>query len=115
MIGLSKVSIAERPHRGQFQNPGPPVPDGTGWTQSWIDLPPPAWALITPASQAALEQIAAGTVLSMATHLVRVPYRHGLTTKSRFLVDGRQLNVIGIQDPQERHVELVLVCAEVVA
>ena len=114
MIGLHKVSIAERPHRGMFQNPGPPVPDGTGWVQSWIDLPPPAWALITPASQSSLEQIAAGTVLSMATHIVRVPYRALLTTKSRFLVDGRQLNVLGIQDPEERHVELVLVCAEVV-
>jgi SPP1 family predicted phage head-tail adaptor len=108
------TSIADRPHRGMFQNPGPPVPVGTGFTQSWVDLPPSAFAKISPATARTLEQVAAGTVLSQATHVVTVPYRTGLTTKSRFIVDGRTLNVIGINDPDERHVELVLSCAEVI-
>jgi len=103
-----------RKDRGMFQNPGPPVPVGTGFAQSWIDLPPPAFARVTPATKAAVEQIAQGTVVSMATHLVTIPYRTGLTTKSRFVIDGRTLNVLGIYDADERHAELVLVCAEVV-
>lgn len=114
MIGLAKTSIAERPHRGMFQNPGPPIPSGTGYVQSWVDLPPAAFARVQPASQHTLEQITSGTVLAQATHLVTVPYRTGLTTKSRFMIDGRALNVIGIYNPDERNIELVLVCAEVV-
>jgi SPP1 family predicted phage head-tail adaptor len=108
------ITSGRRLHQGLFQKPGPPVPDGTGWTESWIDLPPAEFARITPASQASLEQITAGTVLSMATHIVTVPYRQGLTTKTRFLYDGRSLSVLGIFDYEERHVQLNLVCAEVV-
>jgi SPP1 family predicted phage head-tail adaptor len=114
MIGLERPSIAARISRGMFQNPGPNVPSGTGYVQSWTDLPPAAFAQITAATQAALEQLAAGTVLSQATHIVSVPYRTGLTTKSRFLIDGRTLNIVGIVDPGERHVLLNLLCAEVV-
>jgi SPP1 family predicted phage head-tail adaptor len=114
MIGVSKVSIAARPHRGMFQRPGPPVPDGTGYVQSWIDLPPAVYARITPATQAALERVSQGTVLSMATHLMMIPYRNDLNTKVRFTLDGRTLSVLGIYDDDERHVELTLICAEVV-
>jgi len=114
MIGMSKISVGERPHRGMFQRPGPPEPDGTGFVQSWIDMPPAAYAQITPATQTSLERVAAGTVLSQATHLVVVPYRDGLTTKARFTIDGRNLSILGIQDPEERHRELILICAEVV-
>jgi hypothetical protein len=90
------ISSGQRLHQGLFQRPGPPVPDGTGWVESWIDLPPPAFARITPASQASLEQIT------------------GLTTKARFVYDGRSLSVLGIFDYEERHVQLHLVCAEIV-
>jgi SPP1 family predicted phage head-tail adaptor len=106
--------ISARIDRGMFQNPGPPIPVGTGFVQSWVDLPPPAFARVTPATKAAVEQIAQGTVVSMATHLVTIPYRTGLTTKSRFVIDGRTMSVLGIYDEGERHVDLVLVCAEVV-
>lgn len=106
--------IALSKGRGMFQNPGPPVAVGTGFVQSWIDLPPAAFARVTPATKASVEQIAQSTVVAMATHLVTVPYRVGLTTKSRFVIDGRTLSILGIYDENERHVELVLVCAEVV-
>ena len=114
VIGV-KVPISLRKDRILFQRPGPPVPDGTGFTQSWIDQPPPTDAHITPATTAALEHIGAGTVLAQATHLVRIPYRDDLTTKARFTVDGRNLSILGIFDPDERHAQLTLVCAEVVA
>jgi SPP1 family predicted phage head-tail adaptor len=115
MIGLAKTPIWARKDRILFQRPGPPVPDGTGYVQSWIDLPPSVSAHITPATTASLEHIGAGTVLAQATHEVTIPYRDDLTTKARFVLDGRQISILSIFDPDERHVQLTLVCAEVVA
>lgn len=97
-----------------FQNPGPPVPSGTGYVQSWIDLPPSVAMHVAPATAATLERVAAGTVLSQATLVITIDYRTGLTTKSRVVFDGRTANVLSINDPDNRHVELVLACAEVI-
>jgi len=109
------ASVYARQKRVMFQNPGPPVPDGRGgYTQTWTDVPPSADVAIMQATVNALERIAAGTVLSTATHIVTAPYRAGISTKTRILVDGRVLNVTSVQDVEERHVTLVLVCAEVV-
>lgn len=109
------VPISQRQKRITFQNPGPAVPDGDGgFTESWTDLPPAADAKVAPASQSALERVAAGTILTTATHVVTVPYRAGVSTKTRILLDGRRLNITSVQDPDERHVELILVCEEVV-
>lgn len=110
------VPIHGRQKRITFQNPGAAVANGDGgFTQSWTDLPPPADAEVAPASARSLERVAAGTVLSTATHVVTAPYRAGVSTKTRILVDGRVLNITSVLDPEERHVELILVCAEVVA
>lgn len=108
--------ISARHKRVTFQNPGPPVPNGDGgYTQSWTDLPPAADARIAPATQSALERLTAGTVITNATHVVTVPYRAGISTQTRILVDGRVLNITSVQDPEERHVELLLVCQEAIA
>lgn len=110
------ASIHSRQKRVTFQNPGPATKDNDGgFTQSWTDLPPAASAHIAPATTETLERLAAGsTVLSSATHIVTVPYRAGISTQTRILVDGRTLNVKSIVDKDERHVELALVCEEVV-
>lgn len=117
MIGLNKTSIAERPHQVTVQNPGPGVPDGDGgFTQTWTDLTPRMWSCkIAPATAVDLEHVAAGTVLSKATHLVTGPYRSDVTTQARVLFNGRSFSVTGVSNPDERNVELVLVCVEVVA
>lgn len=109
------VPIGRRQKRVVLQNPGPDVADGAGgFTQSWIDLPPPADVRIEPASAAALERVAAGgaTVLASASHLVSLPYRGGVSTATRLIVDGRVLHVSSVRDPDERHVDLILVCEE---
>jgi len=91
------------------------VPDGDGgFTQAWTDLVLKLDARVAPASQAALERVAAGTVLTNATHVVTIPYLDGVSTSSRILLDGRVLNITSVQDPDERHVELMLVCQEAV-
>lgn len=110
------ASISDRPHRVTLQNPGPAVPDGDGgFTQSWTDLVPPAWSVkIAPATAADLERVTAGTVLATATHVVTGPYRPDITTLTRALFNGRQFAVTGVSDPEERHVETIAICVEVV-
>lgn len=108
------TAVADRPHRVTLQNPGPAVPDGSGGSiPTWTDLNPPALSVkIKPATAADLERVAVGTVLSTATYLVTGPYHPQVTTQTRILFNGRQFSVTGVADPEERHVELVLVCVE---
>jgi len=103
-------------HLVSVQRPGPGVPDGDGGTTtSWIDRAPLTWhCSIEPATAKDLERVAAGTVLSTATQIVKGRYRSDLTTQDRLLFNGRQLSATGVSNPEERSIELVLVCVEVV-
>lgn len=115
-IGLSRTSIADRPHRVTLQNPGPNVPNGDGgYTNSWFDLVPPAISVeIKPATADDLERVAAGTVISKATSLITGPFHPQVTTKTRLLFNGREFHVTGDQNIEERGGEMVLVCVEIV-
>ena len=115
MLG-STVAIGHRHKRVMVQNRGPDVPDGSGgFVPSWVDLPPAADVRIEPASSAQLEGLAAGAaVIASATHVVTAPYRAGVNTGTRLLFDGRVLNVTSWRDPEERHVDLILICEETV-
>jgi hypothetical protein len=97
-----------------FQNPGPPVPDGDGgYTQSWADLDPATWYVsLTPATAASLERTAIGTVVAMASHIVRGDVHPDVTTATRMLLDGRTYSITGkvVQDH-----EMELGAVEVVA
>jgi head-tail adaptor len=113
-------------HTVTFQNPGPAVPDGDGgYTQSWVDLVPAdprldglgdgAWRVsITPATARDLERVAAGSVISSASHLVRGDFHPDVTTKTRIVFDGRQFSITGKQNPDERNVTMELLAVEVV-
>ena len=108
------VPISARQTRVTLQNPGPAVSNGTGgYTQTWVDLPPSVDAEVAPASAHSLERVAAGTVIVSATHEVTIPYRAGVSNRTRVLLNGRHLNVTSVVDKDERHVELVLICEEV--
>lgn len=112
-----KTNIADRPHRVTLQNPGPAVPDGDGGsTQTWMDLVPPTLSMkISPATAVDLERVAAGTVLSTNTYIVKGPYHSQVSTQTRLLYDGRTFNVTGGGSPEERQVEMELVAVEIVA
>lgn len=116
MIG-TRTSVANRPHRVTLQNPGPGVPDGDGGeTTSWVDLVPPSWTCeIKPATAVDLERVAAGTVLSTNTYIVKGPYHPQLSTRSRILFNGRIFNCTGVSNPEERNVETWAVCVEIVS
>ena len=103
-------------HLVLLQNPGPPVPDGDGgFLQSWTDLPPTWQCSINPATEHDLERVAAGTVLSSATYIVKGRYRGDVTTQSRLIFNGRRFSITGVSNPEERNIQTILVCVEVVA
>jgi head-tail adaptor len=101
------------------------VPDGDGgFTQAWTSLSPPeVWASILPATARDLERVVANTVQASASHVVRMRFHDGVTTKTRLTKgprnpDGklpagsRELQVTSVQNIEERNVELVLTCTE---
>jgi len=121
------VSIGERRHLLTLENPGVPAPDGDGGvTQPWTALQPPqVWAAIVPATARALERVAAGTVLSTASHIVTFRHHPQVTTKTRvtkglraadgsLAVGAREFSITGLANPEERGIDLVCVCVEVV-
>jgi len=103
-------------HLVTFQNPGTPTPDGDGaYTETWTDLDPPTWYVsLTPASAASLERTAVGTVVSMATHIVRGDVHPDVTTATRMLFDGRTFSITGKVNSAERAGEMELGAVEVV-
>lgn len=113
---MKKTPIGQRRHFVSLQNPGAAVPDGDGgYTQAWTALDPAEmYVSIVPATAKDLERVTAGTVLSMASHVVTGPYHSGVTTKTRITFGTRTLNVLGVMNPEERNIETVMLAAEVV-
>lgn len=112
------MRAGSRRHLVVLQNPDALVPDGDGGfnAPTWSDLSPRSmWASIAPATVRDLERVAAGTVVSSATHLVTMLYHAQVTTQTRITFNGRTLNVTGVANPDERNKELILACTELVS
>jgi head-tail adaptor len=82
--------------------------------------PATLFADIRPATARDLERMAAGTVISTETLLVMLPFHASVTTKTRLTWTDRAgrshaANVTGVNNPQQRCVDLVLVAVEQVA
>jgi SPP1 family predicted phage head-tail adaptor len=101
----------------QLANPGPAVTNGDGgFTQVPVPLEPSTvFAAIHPASARDLERIRAGSVIATATHVVTMRYHPGVTTKTQLTFNGRTFNVVGLSNTDERNIELICLCVEVVA
>lgn len=111
------MKIGTLRHLVTVQNPAAPVSDGDGsYTQTPADAEPDrVWASITPATARELERVAAGTVISTATHIVRMRFHAAVTTQSRLLFGSRVFHVTGVANPEERSRETIALCAEVVS
>ena len=89
MIGTYK-------HEVRFQD-RVTAPDGAGgYTETWQDLSPAPWRVsIKPAAAADLERVAAGTVLTQQTSIIRGHYHPGVTTGARMLYKGKTYAITG--------------------
>lgn len=70
--------------------------------------PSPVWAAIEPSSP--------GTSITdrAVTHLVTVRYHAGITLDTMLLFGSRRLFVRGVQNLEERGIEMRLLCEEIV-
>ena len=93
------------------------VPDGEGgFTVALAPLDPPTmYAQILPATARSLERVTADTTISSATHIITMDYHAGVNSQTEILFEGRKFYVRGASDPEERHLETITVCEEVVA
>jgi len=69
-----------------------------------------SWAAIR--ALAGQELYKAQQIVEEVTHLVTVPYQLGLTESMLVKLDNRIFQIKAIQDPDERKVELRLLCVE---
>lgn len=104
-------------HLVTFEAPGARVPDGEGgYTEAWAPLDPPTWYIaIRPATARDLEDVTAGTTTASATHVVTGDYRADVTTKARLVHEGRQFEITGIANLDERDETMILLCEELLA
>jgi head-tail adaptor len=91
-------------------NPSTPVPDGDGgFRQDWsVADPGTVYAYIQTAGPGIQERPVDGTVTAEATHTFSIPYHAQITTLTRLICEGEQYSVTGVQDPDHRHIDLVL-------
>jgi Phage head-tail joining protein len=88
------MGIGAYRHQVTFDDPGGP-------------LDPPVWdCALEPASTVADGQLAL---------FVRGRYHPGIRLETQIIFEGRTLQVQSISDRDERHIELQLLCVEVVA
>lgn len=115
-------------HLVVLENPGAEVPDGDGgYTQVWTPLSPAqVWASIMPATARDLERQVASTVRSTTSHVIHLRYINGVNTSTRIrkgplnangtVPSGTRIfNVTGIQNVEERDIELRIAAEEMVA
>jgi len=108
--------MGRRDHEVEIRHPsGPPVADGDGeYVTPYDEVHARAFAAIEPATAQRLERFALAGVIAAATHLVTLPWIAGVTSKTRVLFEGRRLDVLGYSNTEERDIELVLICQEIV-
>ena len=70
------------------------------------------WAEIVPLT--GKEYFAAKAVNSELTHEAHIRYRRNVQTTWRILYGQRALEIISVADVEEKHIELELLCKEVV-
>lgn len=115
------MSAGLRRHLVSLSNPGVAVPDGDGgYTQTLTAISPsPVWAEIKPATRRDLERLTAGTVISTESLIVTIPFHSSVTTKTVIgwtdpAGRAHTANVVDVNNPENRCIDLILVVVEVV-
>lgn len=79
------------------------------FTESWSTYST-VWAEIDPPK--GREYFAAGQKQAEITTRIRIRYLSGITPKMRVLFGSRIFKINSIVDPDERHIEQILMCVE---
>lgn len=97
---MIKTPAAKKVH---FVRLDKPKPEDEGQVLS----PPEMWAAIEPSSPGAFDE-------DHITHIVTIDYHPDVTLNARLITeDDRHLWIRGVQDIEMRHVEMRLLCQEV--
>jgi len=89
------------------------VADGMGGSTNTWNTEDTVRAAIWPASAA--EQLKAGAQTMTATHRIQIRYYDGLAPSWRVKFGTRYFSIVSIIDKDEKHVQMDLICREVVA
>ena len=107
------MDIGSLRHHVRLENPTETADLDGGVTTTWTMLSPGVVpASIEPATASRMERLMAGTVVANVTHLVMLRYHPSVTIRTRLVFGSRILQVVGRQDPFERHEVLYLACVE---
>lgn len=79
-------------------------------TLTWSDTAT-VWASVQPLQGREAER--AKQIHKDVTHNVTIRYRSGVSTAQRFKLGSRYLNILSVLNTDERNVELVCLCMEV--
>lgn len=115
------LGAGARRHLVTLSTPSTPQPDGDGGYTATPEalVPETMYAAIEPLSARDLmrrdsERVMAGTTLSVATHLVTLPYHAQVTTQTLITYNSRIFRVTGVVNPEERNRETICTCVELV-
>lgn len=110
MIGQSRNLVT-------LEAPTATAMDGAGgYVDTWGPLDPATWyCAFEDATASAMERAGFGTAYAQATHILSGRYHSGLSPKARVHHDGRVYTVLAASDRQQRHMQTILLCAELVA
>lgn len=90
------------------------TPDGMGGTQdTWTTQGSAVRAGIWPVSVS--EQRKAASPTAVGTHQIRIRYYAGLSAAWRVKFSTRYFSIVSVVDKEERHVQMDLLCREVMA
>jgi head-tail adaptor len=114
---MKTTAIGTHRHKVLVQNPtGAPVPDGDGgYTQGFLNAVPATWyCSIVPATSRDLERVAVGTIIATASHVLIGRYHPSITVNTRLVFEGRVFQVTGVSNPEERRIETIAICVELI-
>ena len=112
---MRQIPSGARRHVVRVQNPGASVPDADGgYTYPWVDAAPPTWYVaIDPPTARDLERLTHDTIVSARASVMAGPYHPAITTQSRITFGARVFSVAGVDNPEERSIDLVVLAVEV--
>jgi len=110
----SQTAVGTHRHLVTVQGPTAPVADGDGGsTVTWVNLVPPTWyCSIDPATARDLERVAAGSVISTASHIITGRYHPQITVATRIVFETRVFEVTGVSNPEEREIRTIVTAVE---